>query len=133
MTEMDFRAIVRGIAASWTAGDASRAADFFHAEAVYEEPPKQQFYRGKSDILAFFAAVMSDGPPLTMKWQNVAFDPKTEVGFGEYTFARVKQFHGVVVLQFKDGKIWRWREYQYESELSWDAFAGESEFSSWTE
>ncbi|MDH3497629.1 MAG: nuclear transport factor 2 family protein [Gemmatimonadota bacterium] len=129
MTEADFLNVMRGIAGSWTDGDASRAAGFFHVDAVYEEPPKQQFYRGQKTILAFFTDVMSDGPQLTMKWRNTAFDPKTNVGFGEYTFARVKQFHGIVVIQFRDHKIFRWREYQYQSDLGWAEFAGESEFS----
>lgn len=130
MTEIEFLKTLRGIASSWIEGDAARAAGFFHVDAVYEEPPKQQFYRGKEDILAFFTAVMSDGPRLSMNWHNAAFSARANVGFGEYTFSRVNQFHGIVALKFKDGKIFRWREYQYQSELAWTDFAGESEFSS---
>lgn len=73
---------------------------------------------------------MSGGPRLTMIWRNAAFDPGTGVGFGEYTFARLKQFHGIVVLQFREGKIHRWREYQYQSDLPWEDFAAGSGFSS---
>lgn len=129
MTETDFIGVMLGIASSWTEGNASLAAGFFDADAVYEEPPKQQFYRGQENILEFFRSVMSGDIPLTMKWRNVAFDPITNIGFGEYTFARLKQFHGIVILQFRGGKIFRWREYQYQSDLSWEEFAGESTFS----
>lgn len=128
MTESDFLDVMRGIAKTWTDSSASLAAEYFHEDAVYEEPPKQQFYRGQKSILEFFEAVMSGDTPLTMVWRNLAFDEKSGVGFGEYTFARLKQFHGIVVIQFRDGKIFRWREYQYQSDLPWDDFAGESGF-----
>jgi hypothetical protein len=38
------------------------------------------------------------------------------------------QYHGIVTMKFEDGKIVRWREYQYKSNLSWDDFAEESKF-----
>lgn len=128
MTESDFLDVMSGIAKNWTDSNASLAAGYFHEDAVYEEPPKQQFYRGQKSILEFFQAVMSGDTPLTMVWRNLAFDEKSGVGFGEYTFARLKQFHGIVVIQFRDGKILRWREYQYQSDLPWEDFAGESGF-----
>ncbi|MDX1378795.1 MAG: nuclear transport factor 2 family protein [Anaerolineales bacterium] len=130
MKRTEFMSIMRGVAASWEDGDATVAAGFFDANAVYEEPPKQQFYRGQESILAFFRSVLNGNPPISMKWHNLAFDPKTNVGFGEYTFSRLNQFHGIVVLQFKGDKIYRWREYQYLSDLDWEDFAGESIFSS---
>ncbi len=129
MTEAEFKAIMLGIASSWTESNASLAAGFFDVDAVYEEPPKQQFYRGQESILEFFRTVMSGDTPLTMIWRNLAFDPSNKIGFGEYTFSRLKQFHGIVVLQFRGSKILRWREYQYQSDLSWEEFAGDSEFS----
>ena len=67
---------------------------------------------------------------LAMKWHNLAFNPGAEIGFGEYTFARLSQFHGIVTVRFKDGRILKWREYQYQSDLPWSDFAGESGFRS---
>ena len=38
------------------------------------------------------------------------------------------QYHGIVIMRFENGKILKWREYQYQSSLDWKDFAGESEF-----
>ena len=39
-----------------------------------------------------------------------------------------KRYHGVVVVRIRGGRISNWREYQYESPLSFKEFAGENLF-----
>ena len=128
ITENEFIEIVNGVSKGWNEENAELSAQYFDDDAVYEEPPKQQFYRGKANIFKFFGGIMGRGTPMKMKWHNLAFNEEVQVGFGEYTFARLNQFHGIVVLKFKNGKILKWREYQYKSDLNWTDFTGESEF-----
>jgi limonene-1,2-epoxide hydrolase len=33
-----------------------------------------------------------------------------------------------VIVKVEDGKVARWREYQYASDLDWEAFVGASRF-----
>jgi len=63
-----------------------------------------------------------------MTWRNVVFDEELQIDFGEFTFSYGSQVHGAVVMKLRDGRIHRRREYWYESELSYAAFAGESAF-----
>ena len=63
-----------------------------------------------------------------MKWHNLAFNEEAQIGFGEYTFEMNSQYHGIVIMQFENGEIVKWREYQYKSELNWKEFTGESGF-----
>ncbi len=65
---------------------------------------------------------------MRMVWHHLLFDPDKQVGAGEYTFEMNQRYHGIVVVQMVDGKISRWREYQYRSDLSWEEFARESKF-----
>jgi hypothetical protein len=65
---------------------------------------------------------------MQMRWHNVVFDEEAQVGCGEYTFRGRNQFHGIVIVKVEGGEISRWREYQYRSDLDWNAFVGENGF-----
>lgn len=119
---------VSTIAKGWNAGNAHMAVDVFAPDAVYEEPPRKQFYKGRNQIFEFFGGEMGFGKPMKMTWHNLAFNEKDQVGFGEYTFALNNQYHGIVVMKFEKGKITHWREYQYPSAMDWETFTGESKF-----
>jgi ketosteroid isomerase-like protein len=130
LDEKEFSQILAGIEKSWNAGDARRAAEFFSDDAVYEEPPKKQFYRGKNEIYEFFGGEKGVEKPMKMKWHNLSFNEEEQIGFGEYTFAMNNQYHGIVIIKFDNKKISKWREYQYKSELDFQNFTGESGFES---
>jgi hypothetical protein len=52
-----------------------------------------------------------------------------KIGAGEYTFGyKGRKTHGIVIVQIAEGKIRRWREYQYRTEIDWRDFVGESAF-----
>jgi hypothetical protein len=59
---------------------------------------------------------------MTMRWHHLAFDPATQIGFGEFSFTYGTTVHGVAVIRLRQGKIANWREYWYESTLPWDQF-----------
>jgi hypothetical protein len=130
LSDQEFKEIAQSIAKGWNEGDASFAAKFFAKNAVYEEPPRKQFYKGYDSIFEFFGGANGFETPMHMTWHNLAFDENHQIGFGEYTFSMSNQYHGIVVMQFQNGKIIKWREYQYESDLEWKDFTGESLFDS---
>jgi hypothetical protein len=128
INQEDFSRIVTDIAKGWNEGNASLAAQYFDEHAIYEEPPKNQIYKGRKEIFEFFGGEEGFETPMKMKWHNLAFNEENQVGFGEYTFAMNNQYHGVVVIKFENGKIAKWREYQYKSALRWEEFSKESLF-----
>jgi hypothetical protein len=125
ISDEEFVEMLTQIAEGWNEGNARKAADVFADDAVYEEPPKKQYYQDKSEIFEFFGGEKGFDRAMTMTWHHVAFNEETQIGFGEYTFAMNKQYHGIVVVKIKRGKIASWREYQYESPLDWKVFSGE--------
>jgi hypothetical protein len=128
LNEKSFVEIATNIAKGWNEGNAAFASQYFDDSAVYEEPPKKQLYKGRKEIFEFFGGDAGFEVPMKMEWHNLAFNEEKQIGFGEYTFAMNNQYHGIVVMKFENGKIVRWREYQYKSPLSWNDFAEESKF-----
>jgi len=123
-----FTAILKQVSEGWNDGNAKKAAEVFAIDAVYEEPPKKQYYKGQAAIFEFFGGTEGFDRPMRMAWHNVAFNEEAQVGFGEYTFAMNKQYHGIVAIKINNGKIALWREYQYESSMDWEIFSDESRF-----
>ena len=128
INEKIFTEILTNIAKAWNEGNAAVAAQYFADSAVYEEPPGKQLYKGRKEIFEFFGGERGFDKPMKMAWHNLAFNEEKQIGFGEYTFAMNNQYHGIVIMKFEKGKIVKWREYQYKSNLSWDDFAQESKF-----
>jgi ketosteroid isomerase-like protein len=121
-----FATLLRTLAQAWGTGDAHTAAGCFTDDVVYVEPPDRQRYAGRSAVFALSGG--DDPPPMSMTWHHVVFDPDQQIGFGEYSFRGRRQYHGIVIIQLRDGKIRRWREYQYPDETDWLRFVGDSHF-----
>lgn len=128
LTTAQFQALMTTVSDGWNEGNARKAADCFTEDAVYSEPPRKQLYRGRAQLYDFFGGASKPDPPMKMAWHHLVFDEATQVGAGEYTFEMNKRYHGVVMVRIRDGRIANWREYQYESTLGWDEFAGENRF-----
>jgi ketosteroid isomerase-like protein len=128
MTGAEFRTLMNTIAAGWNEGDARKAADCFAEDAVYSEPPRKQFYRGRAALFEFFGGGQKAEPPMQMVWHHLVFDEATQVGAGEYTFQLNNRYHGVVMVKVRTGRISHWREYQYQSPLPWAEFVNENAF-----
>ena len=65
---------------------------------------------------------------MQMIWHHLVFDPTTQIGFGEFSFAYGISAHGVALVRMRDGKISNWREYWYESALPWPRFVEPNAF-----
>jgi hypothetical protein len=128
ITRTEFSSLLDQVAEGWNEGDAKKAAAVFAGDAVYQEPPGKQLYKGHASIFEFFGGEKGFDRPMKMKWHNMAFNEDVQVGFGEYTFAMNNQYHGIVVVKIENGKIISWREYQYQSQMDWNMFAGEGGF-----
>lgn len=128
MDQNGFAALMRNLAEAWSTGDAHRAADCFTEDVVYVEPPDRQRYTGRQAVFELSGG--SNPAPMSMTWHHLAFDPEQQVGFGEYTFRGRRQYHGIVAIQIRDGRVHRWREYQYHDEAGWEQFVGDSRFES---
>jgi hypothetical protein len=123
-----FRALMEQVAAGWREGNAAKAVECFTEDALYEEPPKKQFHSGRADLFEFFGGEKGSEKPMHMTWHHLVFDPITQVGAGAYTFRLNRQYHGVVMVKLREGRIARWREYQTESSLSFDEFSAATHF-----
>jgi uncharacterized protein (TIGR02246 family) len=130
----EFRRLVEQVANGWETGDVERALRSFAPDAVYMEPPDIQLYVGHDQLRPYFAAV----PPGTvMRLAHVSFDEATQAGAAEYTYASGPDDpdadHGVAVIEVRDGRIARWREYQVKGPADRARFlAVEGKDWSWT-
>jgi ketosteroid isomerase-like protein len=123
VTAAEFRALVEAVARGWETGDADLALGSFAVDAVYMEPPDVQLFVGHDQLRPYFAAV----PPGTlMQLHAVMFDAASQTGAVEYTFADgptdPSADHGVAVIEVRDGRIARWREYQTKGPADREAF-----------
>jgi hypothetical protein len=123
-----FHSLMERVAEGWREGNATRAVECFTEDAVYEEPPRKQFHAGRADLFEFFGGAKGPEVPMKMAWHHLVFDPKTQIGAGEYTFRANRQYHGVVMVQLRGGRIARWREYQTESPLAFKDFSAATRF-----
>jgi hypothetical protein len=119
MTKDQFVTTLESLARAWTARDYETAASFFAEDVRYLDPTR---YRNssKSELLRFFQD--DEGCEQSTVWHNVLFDEERQVGAAEYTYQGTHQYHGVVLIQVRAGRIARWREYQHVSDLGWDDF-----------
>jgi ketosteroid isomerase-like protein len=128
ISEEQFRQLVQKVADAWNEGDAAKAVGCFTEDAVYIEPPDRQVYRGRAALFEFFGGDKKPEPPMRMTWHHLGFNAGEQIGFGEYTFQMNRRYHGIVVVKVRGGKISNWREYQYESPLSWEDFTAKNPF-----
>jgi hypothetical protein len=96
---------------------------------MYSEPPDQQLYVGREALFEFFGGSEGRSQPMQMTWHHLAFNPDSQIGFGEYTFRYGDyQTHGIAIVQVSDHQISHWREYQYRSNLKWKRFTEQNQF-----
>jgi ketosteroid isomerase-like protein len=123
-----FIAVMNSLAQAWNDGNADRAVACFTEDAVYTEPPDKQIYRGRDALYRFFGGAAGRPGKMTMQWHHLAYNPDTNVGFGEFTFTYGSTVHGIAVVRVRAGRIANWREYWYESPLTWDQFSRSNPF-----
>jgi SnoaL-like domain len=126
MTQNEFRQLLEAVATGWSTGDVTLATGCFTPDAIYTEPPRRRYFRGRDDLFYSFGG--ENPAPMSMSWHHVVFDEAAGIGAGEYTFTCERRYHGVVMVRVVNGLIANWREYRYESELDWPAFCDVNRF-----
>lgn len=126
--QAEFSGLLDRLAAAWNEGDARRAADCFTGDAIYTEPPDKQIYVGRDALFRFFGGESGRKGQMSMTWHHIAYNPATQTGAGEFTFAYGSTVHGVAVIKVRERRISNWREYWYESPLAWEEFVGVNRF-----
>lgn len=122
MNATEFRALLDALAAAWAAQDAAAAAACFTDDATYIEPPSEQLFHGRRQLLAYFSALE---PGTYLTFNRVWFDEHDQIGASEFSFGvagRESADHGVAVIKLRDGLIHAWREYVRHGPASFDDF-----------
>jgi hypothetical protein len=129
VTPAHFAQLLDEVAGGWNTGDARRAAACFTEDAIYSAAGDTTARHGRLALYDFFGGEHGRPSPMSMTWHHRAFDPETQVGFGEYTFGYAGyQAHGVTIIQLRRGRIAQWREYEVASPASWAAFTRANPF-----
>jgi hypothetical protein len=124
LTPDGFHTLMADLATAWNAGDAGRAAALFTDEAVYLDPARRKFYRGRAVLRDLFDRT-SKRAPMRIAWRHVFFDEPTQTGAAEFTFEwSGNAYTGVAIVALEEGLVSRWREYQVESDSSFDVISG---------
>ncbi len=121
-----FVSLMERLAHAWNTGASRTALALFTDDARYVEPPDEQRYEGHEQLFAFFGA--DDPPPMSLVWHHLVFDPELQVGAAEYTYRGTSTYHGVTLVRLQDDLIADWREYQYPSDMDWEAFSANDRF-----
>ena len=122
-----FQSVMQTVAQGWNRGDAGLAASCFTENAIYSGPPSPA-RRGRKALYDFFGGASGRKRPMHMTWHRLLFDSAQQMGVGDYTFLYEKQTHGLVIVRISNGLIRNWREYEVESNLSWEQFVGDNRF-----
>ena len=129
ISSSEFTDLMNQVSNGWNTNNAKRAADCFTLDAVYIEPPDRQLYISRDSLFKFFGGESGRTNPMKMTWHYLLFDESQQIGTAEYTFQyKGRSTHGLLIVKITDGKIFRWREYQYRSKTDWIDFIGKSAF-----
>jgi len=124
-----FETLLDQVETGWNSNNAGLAASAFAIDAVYSEPPDKQLYVGRNAIFEFFGGVDGRDSWMRMTWHNKTFNQRTSIGAGEFTFEWPGgQVHGMVSIKVEGDLISHWREYYYDSDLSWEEFTAQHSF-----
>ncbi|MEP6972797.1 MAG: hypothetical protein ABI869_01490 [Actinomycetota bacterium] len=65
---------------------------------------------------------------LTDDAHYVELPDEQQMGAGEYTNRGTRTYHSITLIRLANDKIADWREYQYPSDLDWEAFSAGNRF-----
>ncbi|MGZ5212788.1 MAG: nuclear transport factor 2 family protein [Actinomycetota bacterium] len=117
---------MKALADAWNLGDSQAALDLFTDDAHYVVPPDEQHYEGREQLFEFFGT--DDPPPMSLVWHHVVFGPEQPLGAAENTYRGSRTYQGITLVRLENDRIADRREYQYPSELDWEASSAGNRF-----
>jgi hypothetical protein len=120
--EREFMTLMNQLADAWTNQNTDLAVGCFTQDAIYTQPPDEQFYEGHKQLRPFFAALKKG---TVMKFHNLWFDKEKQIGAGEFTFGNRESKNGVTgvtIVTIENKKIKTWREYFISGPIEFDNF-----------
>ena len=125
MTRSEFSTLLDALAHGWRTRDYAAVASHFTEDVQYGDPTRYML-AGRTELLEFFRA--DDDMSQHMQWHLMLFDEVRQMGAAEYTYEGTLRYHGVALIQVRDGRISHWREYQHTDSRAWRDFAGATTF-----
>ncbi|SHG56092.1 nuclear transport factor 2 family protein [Flagellimonas flava] len=121
INEMEYKRLMKNVAEGWSTRNTEMALNSFDEDAIYMEPPNNQYFRGHEQLKAYFDELTDVHK---MEFHNLWFNSETQSGTGEFTFSYGKDTAtvGVVVVELENGKIKFWREYLQMGPTNFKAF-----------
>lgn len=109
MTDQDVRAVAEAFWAALAGRDWDAAAGYLHADFVQEWPQSGERIRGAEAALAIDRNFPGGMPSMTQRRVVAAGD--LAVSETELTYADGSRYHGVSILEFRDGTIVKETDY----------------------
>ncbi len=97
-SDREFEKLMQTLAEGWNDGNAVKAADCFTEDAIYTQPPDKQLYKGRAALFKFFGGNEGRKSQMKMTWHHLTFNPRTQIGTGEFTFEYGGKVHGMVIV-----------------------------------
>jgi hypothetical protein len=117
MTDAEFRRLLDVLAEGWARRDYAAVAAAF-AEDVFYVDFRRYVFHDRRSLQAWYEN--DDGLPQRTTWHTVVFDEAAQRGAAEYTYDGTYRYHGVTLVQLRNGLISSWREYQHVDPREWD-------------
>jgi len=115
------------VARAWNQGNAEAAVSRFTEDAIYSGPPSAG-HGGRKSLYEIFWWRERARVSYAHGLAQPDLRPARQIGVGEYSFRYRMQTHRLVIVKVDRGLIRNWREYEVQSDLSWDRFVGDSRF-----
>jgi hypothetical protein len=110
-SEEQFRHVMRLTEELVSGHDPGLVSDIFTPDAVFIEPPDHQLIVGHDQLRPYFLAVH---PDQYLTFHQSFWDDENSRGACEYSYGVTGEpsaEHGMIIVEFSDGRIHRWWEY----------------------
>jgi len=107
ISEQDLESWLAAYGAAWEAKDPAQVAALFTENALYQETPYAEPYRGRDGIASYWASVTADQADIEFRSEVIAIEGITGVAIWSANFRSIAGdvsvgLNGVFILEFSD-------------------------------
>jgi hypothetical protein len=121
----EFNLLMQTITEGWNGGNPRKAANFSAKTRFISNHQTSLFIAAALNSMNF-SAVTTARISHVNDMAHLAFNGDDQIGFGEFTFEMDRRYHGSVVGKIESGVVKCWREYQYQTGLTWEDFTSQN-------